>query len=414
MEDDNGLELSLGLACGRSSSPSRDRSDNSADGRPDTDERTSKILNDFRNFLNAGVPQSFQRASPAKPQENFFNNFQQTASGDNKRKSTFDGTENSKRQETDSYSSVLQEKEKNSHISITTDEGSTGDNEDVAESEVEGSTSRISLHRDDGSRTLGGSTSSSPAPKEIIDGKSSVSTNSLPVQTMNSSGVPYSITINEPPSASAPTTPVYPLSMQRISPITGGNLRPYATGTGSVPMTFTFSSVEIPDKDSSPWGMSRSQPLPSPYAGISTPTSDSDVGLPEQLRGSTNLLGEEGSSSQPNCEAGPRLNNSSFPYEYPAIKPGFAAQVKFGGSGSLPNLPWVSTTGPGPNGKTISGVTYKYNATQIKIVCACHGLHLSPEEFIRHANGDQPSAIPTAGLTSLQSTNPATTTSAKS
>ena len=61
------------------------------------------------------------------------------------------------------------------------------------------------------------------------------------------------------------------------------------------------------------------------------------------------------------------------PPEYPAIRPGIAAELKFGGSGSSPNLPWVSTTGPGPNGKTISGVTYRYGVTQIRIVCACHG-----------------------------------------
>lgn len=63
-----------------------------------------------------------------------------------------------------------------------------------------------------------------------------------------------------------------------------------------------------------------------------------------------------------------------------------AADVKFGGSGARPNLPWVSTTGSGPHGRTISGVTYRYNANQIKIVCACHGSHMSPEEFVRHAS----------------------------
>ena len=84
-----------------------------------------------------------------------------------------------------------------------------------------------------------------------------------------------------------------------------------------------------------------------------------------------------------------------------AIKPGILAQVKFGGSGSCPNLPWVSTTGQ--DGRTISGVTYRYNANQIRIVCACHGTHMSTEEFVRHANDDPLPAFPNNPATSAQS-----------
>ena len=86
-----------------------------------------------------------------------------------------------------------------------------------------------------------------------------------------------------------------------------------------------------------------------------------------------------------------QATTEAFSFESPAIRPGIAADLKFGGSGSHPNLPWVSTIGPGPNGKTISGVTYRYSRDQIKIVCACHGSHMSPEEFVQHAseeNGD--------------------------
>lgn len=98
---------------------------------------------------------------------------------------------------------------------------------------------------------------------------------------------------------------------------------------------------------------------------------------------------EEGSSARADDEARAHTENS-FPTEYPAIRPGMAAEVKFGGSGSLPNLPWVSTSGPGPNGRTISGVTYRFSSNQIKIVCACHGLHMSPEDFIQHASEEPP------------------------
>lgn len=74
------------------------------------------------------------------------------------------------------------------------------------------------------------------------------------------------------------------------------------------------------------------------------------------------------------------------------IKIGLAADVKFGGCGSFPNLPWVSTMCPGPNGRTIYGVTYKYNANQITIVCACHGTHMSLEDFVRHASEEHVSS----------------------
>ncbi|GLJ40377.1 hypothetical protein SUGI_0830890 [Cryptomeria japonica] len=41
------------------------------------------------------------------------------------------------------------------------------------------------------------------------------------------------------------------------------------------------------------------------------------------------------------------------------LRPGIAPGLKFGGTGNSPDLPWVSTTGIGSNGKTISGVMYR-------------------------------------------------------
>ncbi|XP_021741461.1 ninja-family protein mc410-like isoform X2 [Chenopodium quinoa] len=434
MDDDKGLELSLGLACGGSSSTSKDRSSNSADAKTDPDERTNKILNDFKNFLSA-VPQSLPKNDAVKPQENFFNNLQQNGNGENvsgdepgvgnKRKSTFEEMNDPKKQETDSRNSVIQDKDKMSHISITTDEGSTADNEDVAESEAEGSTSKLASHHEDGSRTPGGSGSSSQAPKELC-GKPNSSA-PFTVQ-MNNLNVPYSITIKEPPSASAPSTPSYSLPgmMQGITSANGERPRLHATALGSLPMSFGYSPVQLPvlDNKDSPWRMAtQPQSIPATYAGISISTSVPmqainsssesarlDVHPSEQPKGQPLLVAEEGSSSQ--VEGDAKGRGSSFPSEYPAIRPGIASEMNFGGSGSFPNLPWVSTTSPGPNGKTISGVTYKYNATQIKIVCACHGVHMSPEEFVRHATEEEQTPVTTPNLTSLRSTNP--TTSAKS
>lgn len=131
-------------------------------------------------------------------------------------------------------------------------------------------------------------------------------------------------------------------------------------------------------------------------------------------------VGEEGSSSH--TEGDPKGNPTthqvkdasdqppraeSVPSEFPAIRPGIAADLKFGGCGSYPNLPWVSTTGAGPNGRTISGVTYKFSPTQVKIVCACHGSHMSPDEFVRHAGEENNGPDGGPGLASFPSSNPA-------
>nr|XP_010905136.1 uncharacterized protein LOC105032389 [Elaeis guineensis] len=57
------------------------------------------------------------------------------------------------------------------------------------------------------------------------------------------------------------------------------------------------------------------------------------------------------------------------------------------GSSSLPRMPYVSTTGNGPNGRTITGFLYTYTKSEVSIICVCHGSSFSPEEFVRHAGG---------------------------
>ena len=96
---------------------------------------------------------------------------------------------------------------------------------------------------------------------------------------------------------------------------------------------------------------------------------------------------EAGASSSAHV-VGDKTADRVLPLMGSAIRPGIAPNVKFGGSGSYPDLPWVSTTGTGPNGRTISGVTYNFGKNEVKIVCACHGTHMAPEEFIRHASTD--------------------------
>lgn len=102
-------------------------------------------------------------------------------------------------------------------------------------------------------------------------------------------------------------------------------------------------------------------------------------------KGNGEPIMETGTSSSSRQEIATSLIEG-FPREGSAMKPGVASNVEFGGCGAYLDLPWVSTTGPGPKGKTISGVTYKSNKNQIKIVCACHGAHMSPNESIQNAS----------------------------
>lgn len=53
----------------------------------------------------------------------------------------------------------------------------------------------------------------------------------------------------------------------------------------------------------------------------------------------------------------------------------------------LARMPCVSTTGNGPNGKTVSGFLYRYTKHEVSIVCVCHGRSFSPAGFVEHAGG---------------------------
>lgn len=129
--------------------------------------------------------------------------------------------------------------------------------------------------------------------------------------------------------------------------------------------------------------------------------------------GSSSLTEDDVKGSSTNLKAKDTPERSiaeGLSSDFSAIKPGIGTAVKFGGCGSYPNLPWVSTTAPGPNGRTISGVTYRYSANQIRIVCACHSSHMSPEEFVRHASEENVNPDSGSGLATFPSTNPAAST----
>ncbi|XP_042439290.1 protein NINJA homolog 1-like [Zingiber officinale] len=48
-------------------------------------------------------------------------------------------------------------------------------------------------------------------------------------------------------------------------------------------------------------------------------------------------------------------------------------------------MPLVSATGDGPNGKTITGFLHSYTNSEVRILCVCHGISLTPAEFVGHA-----------------------------
>ncbi|XP_052199433.1 ninja-family protein mc410-like isoform X2 [Diospyros lotus] len=493
MEDDNGLELSLGLSLCRSSAKSKDKSDNSSDTRTDEGDRSNKLINDFKNFLEGGTRKQesstgSQRSDPARPDDNFSNNFSNSAAdivasrnfngkglwvpndkrgiemeeekrveAGNKRKSLFDEI-NQKKRERESHNSDLHDKCRQSHISINTDDGSTADNEDVADSEVVRSTSRLVSRHDNGAKKYIRDAGHSDISKEVhtvidssvgdLQGQKRFTISSekevklgnmpygvpFPAQSVNIMNMPYPLPVKDSSSVGVIGTAGYPLPGM-VQVMAAANSERPGTQTlmpGNVPAMFGYSPIQLPvlDNDNSRGLASHPQQIHPSYAGRVPPNSDKqNEGLKisqavEQAKGDGKQHAADGGSSS-QTEDGLKRSNipfglkdesdkprpEGFPSEFSAIRPGIAADVKFGGCGSRPDLPWVSTKGPGPNGKTISGVTYKYSATQIKIVCACHSLHMTPEEFVRHAS-EQPNPDSGSGLASLPSNNPAT--SAKS
>ncbi|KAJ4708498.1 Ninja-like protein [Melia azedarach] len=505
MEDDNGLELSLGLSCGGSTGKAKGKNGSPSDSKTEEGDRGNKLVDDFKNFLHGGSQKQdsgtgSQRTDSVKPQENFFNDLskatvdvdastnmngrglwvtnrsrsadieeEKRSEASNKRKMFFDEMNNQKKHEIETHPSDLHEKAKVSHISITTTEGSTAENEDVAESEVEGSTSRLVSHHDNGSKRYIAVGGTSDAPKEVrgfpdssvVDLQGQKRFNGLSendfklgnmsygvpfsVQPVNIMNIPYTISVRESNSAGAPSMSL-PVMTQKMPTASTERSGGQPISSGNLPVMFGYSPVQLPmfDKDNS-WGVvSQSQQIHPSYAGRAPPNSDkhndglkiSQAAMQVIARNSsetTQFEGrtiewakgegkqhatEEGSSTQAEDAKTSVLNHKAkdisdrsvpegLSLDLSAIKPGIAADVKFGGCGSYPNLPWVSTTGSGPNGRTISGVTYKFSANLIRIVCACHGTHMSPEEFVRHASDENVNPESGTGVVTFPSSNPA-------
>ncbi|KAG8491546.1 hypothetical protein CXB51_014790 [Gossypium anomalum] len=458
MEDENGLELSLGLSYSALSAQSKGKISSSSDTRTEEGDKGIEIVDDFKNFLQTGTQKqdlgvSSQRSDPVKPLENFFNDLSKAA-GDaeasvnlnGKRKILFDEINNPKKLEREAHHVDLSEKPKTSHISMTTEDGFTAENEDVAESEVEGSPLRLVSRHDDGSKRFIGVSDSSEVPKEVKLGNLNYG-NPFLVQSVNVLNVPFSLTMKDSNSPGTPSSSGHTLPGMIHSRPSGNGER--SVNPGNLPVMFGYSPVQLPllDKDH-PWGTVSHSPQfhPLPVGkGPPNPDKHSDElkisqasvhtivrnfseaaqyngGTFEQVKGEGKQHATEESSCTPvdeDVKGSSRMSlraNASLDQptaegvvtlDFSTIKPGIAADLKFGGSGSFPNLPWVSTTGTGPHGRTISGVTYRFSANQIKIVCACHGTHMSPEEFVRHASEECTDPDNKNRLAIFPSTNPA-------
>ncbi|KAJ4899282.1 AFP-like protein 2 [Raphanus sativus] len=160
MDDDNGLELSLGLSCGggkaKGANNNAGTSSENHHHNVEGDNRSAKVIDDFKNFLHPTTSQRPPAAAadpssePPPPPQNFFNDLSKAPTsadaaeaastkplwvedeamkeaGSSKRKFGFQEMNDEKKK-----------KAKASLVSNATDEGSTADNEDVAESEAGG------------------------------------------------------------------------------------------------------------------------------------------------------------------------------------------------------------------------------------------------------------------------------------
>ncbi|XP_057966930.1 ninja-family protein mc410 isoform X2 [Malania oleifera] len=480
MEDENGIELSLGLSCGGSSVKLKGKSSSSSDSRIDEVDKGNKIVDGFKNFLHAGIQSQdplhgSQRSDPVKPQDNFFSNLSMaTVDADasvslngrglwvanknksveaeeeksdqhevgGKRKLLFDETHHPKKQEREAFSVDAPEKNshmgiinstKTSHISINTEDGSTAENEDVAESEVEGSTSRSASQHEEGTKRYTAIGGSSEVPKDIhgfTDAnvvKVGNVTYGVPfaVQPLNIMNVPFSLPVKESNPVGAPSTSGYSLpAIMQLPPASNGERpRTQPANVGNLPLAFGYSSVQLPmlDKDHT-WSLgSNPQQFPASYAGRSsggvTPSPDKHNDALKISQAAVQVSPH--TSTEAGIYEGRALELPKGDGKQHASEEGSSSQVEddVKGNNMIPRAKDASDQlaaeifsleGPGPNGRTISGVTYRFNRNQVKIVCACHGSHMTPEEFIQHAGEEHAGPDGGAGLTSFPNGNPPT------
>uniref|UniRef100_J3M9M9 Ninja-family protein n=2 Tax=Oryza brachyantha TaxID=4533 RepID=J3M9M9_ORYBR len=459
---DDGLELSLGLSLGGSSGKSKAReSPLEPKAEPQVEESSSKggsqtpeapFVHYYQTNTENQEHSSKQRHSPAAPpfgkfwgqpgsssvpaadgssepnrqsqlpryqegwiSNNTGNNSDEQKPVSSKRKLlseeiSFQKKPNTATEQPDAFSKSSDGVVKNTPISISTDDGSTGENEDVAESEAEGSNSWLVAQREDSAKgsvvnrgsdrkrssddaTVGfqGKRQPSFSGSESSSGKLPQG-NPLSLQASNAVAVPYQVPahVSAPPGiTNASNFP--PVCTVQLRPPTNNGLAVTMSGTSQV--AFGYPAVQLPTLEtSSSWAFG------APPQAMSSFTAQDKLERAGTMQADDGKKTQEAGASSSALVEDDKMSDRALPLMGSAIRPGIAPNVKFGGSGSCPDLPWVSTTGTGPNGRTISGVTYKFGRNEVKIVCACHGTHMTAEEFMRHASADAPAQENTATL----------------
>ncbi|KAL5729099.1 hypothetical protein ACHQM5_002096 [Ranunculus cassubicifolius] len=529
MDEDNGLELSLGLSFGGSNGKLKGKDCNSTDVKIEEGGSNSKLGGELKDFFGTTTHkqdiENLQERSEGTQsglqtsKESFFTNLAKSGSvgdsssdlqarnapqvnrfGDvwvanskspeveelisdkkgsdsklwleasNKRKMSFEEMNRQKKHERENQHSdahgrqspMVSSSVRASHASVTSENGSTAENEDVAESEINVSTSGVSLHHEDVSKhynnggrgssdvsreRYGHQQSNAPPANDPRHASMTYGT-SLPHMTVQYAMSSKTSGVNGESNASGFSSP----SIVQLAPASNDRPGSQIMNPCNLPLTFGYSPLQLPTLNNErSWGsISNSMQIPSPYAGrninmgapnsdrskeglntfrgaIETPPHSSSEALVDERKtseltkggGKHHAIEENAASSSIPSPDETRGNTIREGYQYQpvegilensAIKPGIAPGMKFGGSGSYPDLPWVSTTAPGPNGRTISGVTYKYDKNQIKIVCACHGTHMTPEEFVQHASAADQQNLEnnnSTGLVSFPNGNPA-------
>lgn len=148
----------------------------------------------------------------------------------------------------------------------------------------------------------------------------------------------------------------------------------YSNGHGPVGNSLPLSQGSMGSQGSGSSGISDfgSQPIQGPgeSTGTNTPTSIKPS-EPEHGRKQVARPPETASEKSPS-----KCNGSA------------SKEAKEMFKNYMLNMPCVSTTGDGPNGKKIEGFLYRYQkGEEVKIMCVCHGNFLSPAEFVKHAGG---------------------------
>ncbi|XP_068638882.1 protein NINJA homolog 1-like isoform X1 [Aristolochia californica] len=480
MEDENGIELSLGLSCGGSAGKAKHK-DGSLDPKSEDgggNKQASGNLKGgegtFKNFFSSSSEKQDPSAPRGDSQDNFWTDLLKLPSqgGDasidqhemrsklsrfhqdlwqeassNKRKFLYEENQQKKKHEEEvEYIGIPV---KPSHVSVAIEDGLSAENEVVAESEAEGSNSRVVLQHEEITKqyTIVGPNGSKFKDQEgFVDANDTDSqglkqfsvtgneranvpygVSQFSLQPTSVIGTPYTLPVKAPPTpANSSFVPLVPSSNGETPIIQSMKLsnfpRPFGYPAVQLPTLEHFSAYASQGLGSGIPNADRHATVEVPYTSVEAfPSEGRLVSEIAKAAGKQRNKEETATCSSSHAEGesngmhaifwakeiSDQSSHDGVPYEGSAIRPGIAAGVKFGGCGSYPDLPWVSTTGTGPHGKTISGVTYRYGKNMIRIVCACHGTHMSSDEFVQHASTDAPDPENNTILSSFHSSNPA-------